>query len=113
MVPLGRHEVLVRNPQTGMEVRETIDVAEAGAVFRYRVPWRPATLVVESNRPGVVLFNGRRVGRTGRPIDIPIEGLRSTADGTLRVIPDGDFGEPVDRRITLTSGETRREPVQF
>ena len=107
----GTHSFVARHPVTGMEARETVNVQNDGAEVRMRIPWKPATLIVESARPGIVLFNGARVGRTGQTIEIPIEGLRSSANGTLRVIPDGDFGTPVERRVTLSSGEVRREPV--
>lgn len=109
----GEHRVVARHPTTEMQVVDTIEVASDGATHRYRVPWRPATLVVESDRSGIVIFNGERVGTTNRPIEIPIVGLRSSVDGTLRVIPDGDFGTPIDRPISLSSGEVRRENVRF
>lgn len=109
----GEHRVIARHPTTEMQVVDIIRVESDGATYRYRVPWRPATLVVESDRSGIVIFNGERIGTTNRPIEIPIEGLRSSVDGTLRVIPDGDFGTPVDRPISLSSGEVRRENVRF
>lgn len=109
----GTYSFVARHPVTGMEARESVNVQNDGTEVRMRVPWKPATLIVESARPGIVLFNGARVGRTGQTIEIPIEGLRSTANGTLRVIPDGDFGAAVERRVTLSSGEVRHEPVSF
>lgn len=109
----GPHDVVARHPVTGVEVRERVQIRYAGTEIRLRVPWRPGTLIVESNKSGIVLFNGARVGRTDTPIDIPIEGIRSTLDGTLRIIPDEDFGQPIERRITVSSGEVRREPVRF
>lgn len=112
-VPAGNYSFMARHPVTGMEARERLNIQHDGTEVRMRVPWKPATLIVEADRDGVVLFNGNRVGRTRQNIEIPIEGLRSSTDGTLRIIPDGDFGTPVERRITLSSGEIRREPVQF
>lgn len=109
----GIHEVVARHPATGMETRERVNVRQAGTEVRLRVPWRPGTIVVEANRAGVVIFNGRRIGRTDTPIEVPIEGIRSTVDGTLRVIPDGDFGTPVERQISIASGEIRRVSVSF
>lgn len=109
----GTYDVVARHPVTGMEVRERARIRYSGTELRMRVPWRPGTLIVESNKSGIVLFNGVRVGRTDSPIEIPIEGIRSTLDGTLRVIPDGDFGQPIERRVTVSSGEVRREPIRF
>lgn len=112
-LPAGVHEIVGRHPATSIEQRERVTVRQSGTEVRIRVPWRPAELVVEANRPGVVMFDGRRVGRTGAPIQIPVVGLRSTIEGTLRVVPDGDFGADVERRITISSGDVRRERVEF
>lgn len=109
----GNYLFVARHPVTGMEARERVTVRNDGTEVRMRVPWKPATLIVDADRPGIVLFNGQRVGRTGQSIELPIEGIRSTANGTLRVIPDGDFGVPVERQITVSSGELRREPIRF
>lgn len=109
----GEHSVVARHPGTEMEIRDTVTVRGEGSTHRYRVPWRPATLYVESDRSGIVIFNGQRIGATNRAIEVPIEGLRSNVEGTLRVIPDGSFGTPVDRTISLSSGEVRRENVRF
>lgn len=109
----GTYTFTARHPVTGMEARERVSIQNEGTEVRMRVPWKPATLIVESERPGVVLFNGQRVGRTGQAIEIPVEGIRSTTNGTLRVIPDGDFGVPVERSIIVSSGEIRREPIRF
>src|SRR5690625_5465946 len=88
-------------------------VEQEGVEVRMRVPWKPATLIIECDRPGIVLLDGRRVGRTGDSIAVQIEGLHATRRTLVRVIPDGDFGVPIERTVELASGETRRERVQL
>lgn len=112
-LPEGTYEFVARHPVTEMEIRRHVRVDQDGVTIRMRVPWKPATLIVESDRPGIVLLDGQRVGHTDDRIQVKIEGLQSTKRGHLRVIPDGDFGVPIERSVELWSGETRRERVQF
>lgn len=112
-LPEGRYEFMARHPATDMEARRTVKISQDHTNVRLRVPWKPATLIVECDRPGIVLLDGKRVGRTGDNIAVPIEGLHASKGAVLRVIPDGDFGVPIERNVQLSSGETRRERVQF
>src|SRR5690625_46733 len=112
-LPIGTYEFMARHPATEMETRRTVRVEQEGVEVRMRVPWKPATLIIECDRPGIVLLDGRRVGRTGDSIAVQIEGLHATRRTLVRVIPDGDFGVPIERTVELSSGETRRERVQL
>lgn len=112
-LPKGTYEFAARHPVTEMEIRRRVPIEQDGVTIRMRVPWKPATLIVESDRPGIVLLDGQRVGQTDDRIQVQIEGLQSTKRGQLRVIPDGDFGVPIERTVDLSSGETRRERVRF
>lgn len=110
---VGSHVIIARHPDTRMQTRRQIEVANSGAQYRLRVPWPPAGLYIESNVPGTVLLDGARVGRTGQMIRISIEGIGRVRRGTLRVIPDGSFDEPMERGIALIAGETSRDSVRF
>lgn len=110
---IGTHEVVLRHPETRMQISRRIDITDAGALFRLRVPWPPAGLYVESNVPGTVLLDGERVGRTGHMIRVPIDGIGRSKRGRVRVIPDGAFDSPVERSVSLIAGETSRESVRF
>lgn len=112
-LPQGQYRISGRHPDTGMESHKNVQIRGGVTRVFIRVPWKPATLLVESNRPGVVMFNNQRVGRTNESIQVQIEGLHSSIKGRMRVIPDGDFGTPVERDVELSSGETRRDRVQF
>lgn len=110
---VGSHVVIARHPDTRMQTRRQIEVANSGAQYRLRVPWPPAGLYIESNVPGTVLLDGDRVGRTGQMIRISIDGIGRVRRGTLRIIPDGSFDEPIERGIALVAGETSRDSVRF
>lgn len=112
-LPPGTYEFMARHPATEMETRRAVRIEQEGTEVRLRVPWKPATLIVECDRPGTVILDGKRVGRTGDSIRVNIEGLHSTRRSVVRIIPDGDFAVPIERTVELSSGETRRERVQF
>lgn len=88
---------------------EVPDTAPADGVFiapAHVVPWRDASLLVESNRPAEVFIDDTAVGHTGEYISYSMEGTDGEAPVEIRVIAlEGGFDAFHDE-LTLRAGGT-------
>lgn len=113
-LPAGTHLITARLPELNTEVRRSVLVQSGRRTeVALDVPWRPATLRVQSTLDATVFVDGRRVGRSREPIEIAIEGRRPERDVRVEVFPDGEFGQPYETSLRLRTAQEQVVEVPF
>ena len=112
-LPEGLHSIEMNVPGTQFaRTRADFRVSSNGPnSFRFRVPWAPANLVVDSHVEGNVVVDGR-VYSTGDLIAVPI-GDTDSPERSLEIELLPPRGAPRSTRVTVRTETVTRVPAGF